>query len=65
MEFIGTLNLTIQVTVKAKTKKQAIAIFDSLYPHITIENDGSVENIEIIEDNIDLIENDWEVSKDG
>ena len=59
-EFTGTLNLTIEVTIKAKNKKEALSFFDDLYANITIENDGGQE-IEIISDNLSLLENSWEL----
>jgi hypothetical protein len=59
-EFTGTLNLTIEVTVKAKSKDEALLFFDDLYANITIENDGKRE-IEIVDDNLSLIEFNWEL----
>lgn len=59
-EFTGTLNLTIEVTIKAKNKKEALSFFDDLYANITIENDGGQE-IEILSDNLSLLENSWEL----
>lgn len=59
-EYTATLNLTIEVTIAAKNKKKASAIFDYLYLNISDENDGNQE-IEIINDNLGLIENNWEL----
>ena len=59
-EYTGTLNLTIEVTIKAKNKKEASSFFDDLYAQISIENDGGQE-IEIISDNLSLLENSWEL----
>jgi hypothetical protein len=59
-EYTGTLTLTIEVTIKAKNKDEALSFLDDLYPNITIENDGKRE-IEIVSDNLYLIENDWEL----
>ncbi len=59
-EYTGTLTLTIEVTVKAKNRKEASSFFDDLYTQITIENDGNRE-IEIVSDNLSLIENNWEL----
>jgi hypothetical protein len=58
MEFTGLLKIEIEVTVNAKNKKEALSFFDHLYANITIENDGKRE-IEIVDDNLSLIENDW------
>ena len=59
-EYTGTLNLTIEVTIKAKNKKEASSFFDDLYANISIENDGN-QVIEIVDDNLSLIENNWEI----
>lgn len=59
-EFTATLPLTIEVTIKAKNKKEASSFFDDLYANISIENDGNRE-IEILSDNTELLENDWEL----
>jgi hypothetical protein len=59
-EFTGTMSVTIEVTIKAKNRKEAESFFDDLYLNISIENDGNQE-IEILNDNTDLIENDWEI----
>ena len=59
-EYTGTLTLTIEVTVKAKNKKEASSFFDDLYANISIENDGT-QVIEIVNDNLGLIENNWEL----
>ena len=60
MEFTASLPLTIEVTIKAKNRKEASSFFDDLYANITIENDGNRE-IEILSDNLGLIENNWEL----
>jgi hypothetical protein len=60
MEFTATLPLKIEVTVKAKSKDEALLFFDDLYANITIENDGKRE-IEIVDDNLSLIEFNWEL----
>lgn len=59
-EFTGTMPITIEVTIKAKNRKEAESFFDDLYLNISIENDGN-QKIEILNDNTDLIENDWEI----
>jgi hypothetical protein len=58
MEFTAILPLKIEITIKAKSKDEALSFVDDLYANITIENDGKRE-IEIICDNLSLIENDW------
>ena len=59
-EFTAILPLTIEVTIKAKNKKEASSFFDDLYLNITIQNDGN-QVIEIVSDNLGLIENSWEL----
>lgn len=59
-EYTGTLNLTIEVTIAAKSRKKALSMFDDLYLNITVENDGNQE-IEVLNDNLYLIENNWEL----
>jgi hypothetical protein len=60
MEFTATLPLKIEITIKAKNRKEASSFFDDLYLNITIENDGGQE-IEILSDNLSLLENNWEL----
>ncbi len=60
MEFTGLLKLEIEVTITAKSRKEASSMFDDLYLNISIENDGNRE-IEIVSDNLGLIENSWEL----
>jgi hypothetical protein len=55
-EYTGTLNLTIEVTIRGKNRKEASSMFDDLYLNISVENDGNQE-IEILSDNLFLIEN--------
>jgi hypothetical protein len=59
-EFTATLPITLEITIKAKNKDEALSFLDDLYANITIENDGNRE-IEIVDDNLSLIENDWEL----
>ena len=59
-EFTAILPLTIEVTVKAKNRKEATLFFDDLYANISIENDGN-QVIEVLNDNLGLIENSWEI----
>jgi len=59
-EFTAILPLTIEVTIKAKSKDEASSFFDDLYANISIENDGNQE-IEIVSDNLGLIEFNWEL----
>jgi hypothetical protein len=60
MEFTGLLKLEIEVTITAKSRKEASSMFDDLYLNISIENDGN-QVIEVLSDNLGLIENNWEL----
>ena len=60
MEFTATLPLKIEVTIKAKNRQEDLAFLDDLYANITIENGGNQE-IEIVDDNLSLIEFNWEL----
>jgi hypothetical protein len=59
-EYTGTLNLTIEVTIKAKNRKEASSMFDDMYLSMSVENEGN-QQIEIIRDNLYLLENNWEL----
>jgi hypothetical protein len=59
-EFTAILPITIEVTIKAKNRKEALSFFDDLYLNISVENDGNQE-IEVLSDNLGLIENNWEL----
>ena len=59
MEFTATLPLKIEVTIKAKSRKEASSMFDDLYANITLE--WGKREIEIIDDNLSLIEFNWEL----
>ena len=60
MEFTATLPLKIEVTIKAKNRQEALSFLDDLYANISIENDGG-QVIEVVNDNLGLIENNWEL----
>ena len=59
-EYTGLMKVEIEVTVKAKNRKEASSFFDDLYLNISVENDGG-QVIEILSDNLGLIENNWEI----
>jgi len=63
MEFTGLLNLKIEATIKAENKGEALSFFSDLIANISIDNYGK-RDIEIVDDNLDLIENDWELTED-
>ena len=59
-EFTGSMSITIEVTIKAKNRKEAQSFFDDIYLNASIETNEHSE-VEILSDNTDLIENNWEI----
>jgi len=59
-EFTGTMSVTIEVTINAKDRKQAEIFFDDIYLDASIKTYEHSE-VEILSDNTDLIENNWEI----
>lgn len=59
-EFTGSMSITIEVTIKAKNRKEAESFFDDIYLDASIETNEHSE-VEILSDNTDLIENNWEI----
>lgn len=59
-EFTGTMSVTIEVTIKAKNREEAESLFDDIYLDASIEINEHSE-VEILSDNTDLIENNWEI----
>ena len=58
-EFTGSMSVTIEVTIKAKNRKQDEAFFDDIYLDASIDTNNS--EVKILSDNTDLIENNWEI----
>jgi hypothetical protein len=58
-EFTGSMSVTVEVTVKAKNRKQAESFFDDIYLEASIVTNNS--EVKILSDNTDLIENKWEI----
>lgn len=58
-EFTAILPITIEVTIKAKSRKEASSMLDDLYANITLE--WGKREIEIVSDNLELIEFNWEL----
>ena len=59
-EFTGTMSVIVEVTIKAKNRKEAETFFDHIYLNASIEANENSE-VEILSDNTDLIENNWEI----
>jgi hypothetical protein len=59
-EFTGSMKITIEVTIKAKNRKEAESFFDDIYLDASIQAENP--EIKILSDNTDLIlENYWEI----
>jgi hypothetical protein len=59
-EFTGSMSITVEVTIKAKNRKQAESFFDDIYLDASIGTNENSE-VKILSDNTDLIENNWEI----
>ena len=59
-EFTGLMSVTIEVTIQAKNREEATSFFDDIYLNASIEINENSE-VEILSDNTDLIENNWEI----
>ncbi|MCA2720193.1 hypothetical protein [Microcystis sp. M169S2] len=59
-EFTGSMSVTIEVTIKAKNRKEAESFFDDIYLDVSIGTNENSE-VKILSDNTDLIENNWEI----
>ena len=59
-EFTAVVTQRVEVTIKANDIEQANSIFDDLIANVTIDYYGNQE-IEIVSDNTELLETDWEI----
>jgi pyruvate carboxylase len=59
-EFTGSMKITIEVTIKAKNRKEAESFFDDIYLNASIETNEHSE-VKILRDNTGYIENNWEI----
>ena len=59
-EFTAVVTQRVEVTIKANNIEEANSIFDDLIANVTIDYYGNQE-IEIVSDNTELLETDWEI----
>lgn len=59
-KFTGTMTITIEVIIKAKNRKEAESFFDDIYLDASVKT-YEHSGVEILSDNTDLIENNWEI----
>jgi hypothetical protein len=58
-EFTGILRIELEVTLPAKSKKQALELLNEIYPAITLSYGENVPDLIDWRDNIDYA--DWEI----
>ena len=58
-EFTGILRIELEVTLPAKSKKQALELLNEIYPAITLSYGDEIPNLVDWRDNIDHV--DWEL----
>ena len=58
-EFTGILRIELEVTLPAKSKKQALELLENIYPAISLSYGDEMPNLIDWRDNIDLA--DWEL----
>lgn len=61
-EYTGRLTIDLEVTLSAKSKKEALELLENIYPAITLsyaENEPEPEHLMYWSDNIDTAE--WEL----
>ena len=58
-EFTGIMRIELEVTLPAKSKKQALELLNEIYPAITLSYGDEIPNLVDWRDNIDHV--DWEL----
>lgn len=58
-EFTGILEIKLEVTLPAKSKKQALELLNEIYPAITLSYGDNIPDLIDWRDNIDYA--DWEL----
>lgn len=58
-EYTGILTINLEVTVPAKSKKEALELLNEIYPAITLSEGENVPDLMYWRDNIDTA--DWEI----
>ena len=58
-EFTGIMRIELEVTLPAKSKKQALELLNEIYPAITLSYGDEIPNLIDWRDNLDYA--DWEL----
>ncbi len=58
-EFTGILEIKLEVTLPAKSKKEALELLENIYPAITLSYGDNIPDLIDWRDNIDYA--DWEL----
>ena len=58
-EYKGILTINLEVTVPAKSKKEALELLNEIYPAITLSYGENIPDLIDWRDNIDHV--DWEI----
>ena len=58
-EFTGILRIELEVTLPAKSKKEALELLENIYPAITLSYGENIPDLIDWRDNLDYV--DWEI----
>ena len=58
-EYTGILTINLEVTLPAKSKKEALELLENIYPAITLSYGENIPDLIDWRDNIDHV--DWEI----
>ncbi|MCA2693195.1 MULTISPECIES: hypothetical protein [unclassified Microcystis] len=58
-EYTGILTINLEVTLPAKSKKQALELLNEIYPAISLSYGENIPDLIDWRDNIDYV--DWEI----
>lgn len=61
-EFTGILRIELEVTLPAKSKKQALELLNEIYPAITLSYGENIPDLIDWRDDLDYA--DWELTED-
>ena len=58
-EYTGRLTINLDVTLSAKSEKEALELLETIYPHITLSYGENATDLVYWSDNVDTAE--WEL----
>ena len=58
-EYTGILRIELEVTLPAKSQKEALALLENIYPAISLTYGDEMPNLLDWRDNLDFV--DWEI----